>query len=119
MNLCKCGWPAISEHVEQCLIRENEDWLAWTGAPFVYALWAVFGVLEPLYVRDVLGGSDAMFALLQTVFGVGPCAADTTLAVPLRVKLVAVVPETALEKVTRIRASSASRMAVSMVGATN
>ena len=37
----------------------------------MYALWAVFGVLEPLYVRDVLGGTDAMFALLQTVFGVG------------------------------------------------
>ena len=41
-------------------------------ASCVYLLWAVFGVLEPLYVRDVLGGSDAMFALLQTVFGDRP-----------------------------------------------
>jgi predicted MFS family arabinose efflux permease len=47
--------------------------LRWTltVASCVYLLWAVFGVLEPLYVRDVLGGSDSMFALLQTVFGVG------------------------------------------------
>jgi predicted MFS family arabinose efflux permease len=47
--------------------------LRWTltVAACVYLLWAVFGVLEPLYVRDVLGGSDSMFALLQTVFGVG------------------------------------------------
>jgi predicted MFS family arabinose efflux permease len=36
-----------------------------------YVLWALFGVLEPLYVRDVLGASDTTFALLQTVFGVG------------------------------------------------
>ncbi|MFI5046899.1 MAG: MFS transporter [Acidimicrobiia bacterium] len=37
----------------------------------VYLLWALFGLLEPLYVRDVLGESDEVFALLQTVFGVG------------------------------------------------
>jgi predicted MFS family arabinose efflux permease len=47
--------------------------LRWTlsVAASVYLLWAVFGVLEPLYVRDVLGGSDSTFALLQTVFGIG------------------------------------------------
>jgi len=37
----------------------------------VYLLWALFGLLEPLYVRDVLGESDTVFALLQAVFGVG------------------------------------------------
>lgn len=57
--------------------------LRWTltVAGCVYALWAVFGVLEPLYVRDVLGGSDAMFALLQTVFGVGLVLTGLLLAV--------------------------------------
>ena len=57
--------------------------LRWTltVASCVYALWAVFGVLEPLYVRDVLGGCDAMFALLQTVFGVGLVLTGLLLAV--------------------------------------
>ena len=52
-----------------------------TVASCVYLLWAAFGVLEPLYVRDVLGGSDAMFALLQTVFGVGLVLTGLLLAV--------------------------------------
>ena len=54
-------------------LARRTDGLRWTlaVASCVYLLWAVFGVLEPLYVRDVLGGSDEMFALLQTVFGVG------------------------------------------------
>src|SRR6478609_11167230 len=57
--------------------------LRWTltVAGCVYLLWAVFGVLEPLYVRDVLGGTDAMFALLQTVFGVGLVLTGLLLAV--------------------------------------
>jgi predicted MFS family arabinose efflux permease len=57
--------------------------LRWTltVAGCVYLLWAVFGVLEPLYVRDVLGGSDSMFALLQTVFGVGLVLTGLLLAV--------------------------------------
>jgi predicted MFS family arabinose efflux permease len=57
--------------------------LRWTltVAACVYLLWAVFGVLEPLYVRDVLGGSDAMFALLQTVFGVGLVLTGLVLAI--------------------------------------
>jgi predicted MFS family arabinose efflux permease len=57
--------------------------LRWTlsVAACVYLLWAMFGVLEPLYVRDVLGGSDAMFALLQTVFGVGLVLTGLALAV--------------------------------------
>jgi predicted MFS family arabinose efflux permease len=57
--------------------------LRWTltVASCVYLLWAVFGVLEPLYVRDVLGASDATFALLQTVFGVGLVLTGLVLAV--------------------------------------
>jgi predicted MFS family arabinose efflux permease len=57
--------------------------LRWTlaVASCVYLLWAVFGVLEPLYVRDVLGGSDSTFALLQTVFGVGLVLTGLSLAV--------------------------------------
>ena len=57
--------------------------LRWTltVASCVYLLWAAFGVLEPLYVRDVLGGSDAMFALLQTVFGIGLVLTGLLLAV--------------------------------------
>jgi predicted MFS family arabinose efflux permease len=41
----------------------------------------VFGVLEPLYVRDVLGASEDTFALLQTVFGVGLVLTGLLLAV--------------------------------------
>jgi predicted MFS family arabinose efflux permease len=44
-------------------------------------LWGLFGVLEPLYVRDVLGESDTVFALLQAVLGVGLVGAGTTVAV--------------------------------------
>jgi MFS family permease len=39
-----------------------------------FAMWmsyGTFGVLEPLYVRDVLGASVTTLALLQVVFGVG------------------------------------------------
>jgi predicted MFS family arabinose efflux permease len=57
--------------------------LRWTlgVASCVYLLWAAFGVLEPLYVRDVLGGSEGMFALLQSVFGVGLVLTGLALAV--------------------------------------
>jgi predicted MFS family arabinose efflux permease len=56
--------------------------LRWTlgVAASVYALWAVFGVLEPLYVRDVLHEGDATFALLQTVFGIGLVTTSLVLA---------------------------------------
>ena len=56
--------------------------LRWTlgVAASVYALWAVFGVLEPLYVRDVLHESAATFALLQTVFGIGLVTTSLVLA---------------------------------------
>jgi predicted MFS family arabinose efflux permease len=64
------------------LTRRSEG-LRWTlaVASCVYALWAVFGVLEPLYVRDVLGESDQTFAFLQTVFGVGLVLTGLLLAV--------------------------------------
>ena len=56
--------------------------LRWTlfVAACMYLLWALFGVLEPLYVRDVLGRSDAVFALLQTVFGIGLVSTGIVLA---------------------------------------
>ena len=56
--------------------------LRWTlaVAASLYALWAVFGVLEPLYVRDVLHEGDATFALLQTVFGIGLVTTSLVLA---------------------------------------
>jgi sugar phosphate permease len=64
------------------LARRSEG-LRWTlaVASCVYLLWAAFGVLEPLYVRDVLGGTDQTFALLQTVFGVGLVLTGLALAV--------------------------------------
>jgi predicted MFS family arabinose efflux permease len=63
------------------LVRETPG-LRWTlgVASVTYVLWALFGVLEPLYVRDVLGASDTTFALLQTVFGVGLVGAGLVIA---------------------------------------
>jgi predicted MFS family arabinose efflux permease len=63
------------------LTRRSEG-LRWTLAVVasVYLLWALFGLLEPLYVRDVLGESDTVFALLQTAFGVGLVLAGLALA---------------------------------------
>lgn len=57
--------------------------LRWTLgiAAATYLLWGLFGVLEPLYVRDVLGESDTVFALLQAVFGVGLVGAGILVAV--------------------------------------
>jgi predicted MFS family arabinose efflux permease len=63
------------------LAREHPG-LRWTlvVSASVFALWALFGVLEPLYVRDVLHESDETFALFQTVFGVGLVATSLGLA---------------------------------------
>ena len=63
------------------LVRRT-DGLRWTLAVVgsVYLLWALFGLLEPLYVRDVLGESDTVFAMLQTVYGVGLVGAGLALA---------------------------------------
>jgi len=56
--------------------------LRWTFAVMgaTYAIWGVFGVVEPLYVRDVLGEPATAFALLQTVFGLGLVGAGLALA---------------------------------------
>jgi sugar phosphate permease len=63
------------------LARRTEG-LRWTLCVVgsVYLLWALFGLLEPLYVRDVLGESDTVFAMLQTVFGIGLVGAGLALA---------------------------------------
>ena len=72
-------WTELREGLT--LVRRTQG-LRWTlgvtGATFL--LWALFGVLEPLYVRDVLEESDTVFALLQTVFGVGLVGAGIALA---------------------------------------
>lgn len=56
--------------------------LRWTFrvATITYLLWGLAGIVEPLYVRDVLGESDNTFALMQTVFGVGLVGAEIVLA---------------------------------------
>lgn len=63
------------------LVRRS-DGLRWTlgVVASVYLLWALFGLLEPLYVRDVLDESDTVFALLQAVYGVGLVGAGIGLA---------------------------------------
>jgi MFS family permease len=63
-------------------IARRTEGLRWTLgiATVTYSLWALFGILEPLYVRDVLGASDTVFALLQTVFGIGLVGAGLALA---------------------------------------
>jgi len=73
-------WRDVREGIT---VARRTAGLRWTlsVAACVYLLWALFGVLEPLYVRDVLGESDAVFALLQTVFGVGLVATGLALAV--------------------------------------
>ena len=63
------------------LVRRSPG-LRWTfrTATITYVLWGLAGILEPLYVRDVLGESDNTFALLQTVFGIGLVGAEIVLA---------------------------------------
>jgi predicted MFS family arabinose efflux permease len=73
-------WRELRDGVSLARRTRGLRWTL-TVAMCVYLLWAVFGVLEPLYVRDVLGGSDSMFALLQTVFGVGLVLTGLLLAV--------------------------------------
>jgi DHA3 family macrolide efflux protein-like MFS transporter len=76
----KSTWRELRAGVSLARRTRGLRWTL-TVAASVYLLWAVFGVLEPLYVRDVLGGTDAMFALLQTVFGVGLVLTGLALAV--------------------------------------
>jgi predicted MFS family arabinose efflux permease len=73
-------WHELREGLR---LARRTSGLRWTltVASCVYLLWAVFGVLEPLYVRDVLGASDSTFALLQTVFGIGLVLTGLALAV--------------------------------------
>ena len=63
------------------LVRRTPG-LRWTlgVVTITYSLWGLAGILEPLYVRDVLARSDTEFALLQAVFGVGLVGAGLTVA---------------------------------------
>lgn len=63
------------------LVRRT-DGLRWTlaVAGLTYSLWALAGVLEPLYARDVLGTTDTTFALFQAAFGVGMVGMGLTIA---------------------------------------
>ncbi len=63
-------------------LARRTDGLRWTlsVAASVYLLWGLFGVLEPLYVRDVLHESDTVFASLQIVFGIGLVGTGLALA---------------------------------------
>ncbi len=54
------------------LVRQSSELRGLLGsAAAVYLIWGGFAVLEPIYVRDVIGESTTTFALLQTAFGVG------------------------------------------------
>ncbi len=54
------------------LVRGSSELRGLLGnAAAVYLIWGGFAVLEPIYVRDVIGESTTTFALLQTAFGVG------------------------------------------------
>jgi MFS transporter, DHA3 family, macrolide efflux protein len=90
------AWPLrVEHHVDRAAedstwsevraglrLARRTDGVRWTlgVATGVYLLWGLFGVLEPLYVRDVLHESDTVFALLQTAFGVGLVGAGLTVA---------------------------------------
>lgn len=74
--------PARHELLEGFGLVRRIRGLRWTltVAAITYSLWALFGVLEPLYVRDVLAESDTMFALFQTAFGLGLAGTGLVLA---------------------------------------
>jgi MFS family permease len=63
-------WHELVDGLRLAVRRVGVRWTLVT-ATSVYSLWAVFGVLEPLYVREVLHESASTFALLQTTYGVG------------------------------------------------
>lgn len=71
-----------SELRDGARLARHDPALRWTlgVSASVFALWALFGVLEPLYVRDVLHAGDETFALLQTVFGLGLVSTSLVLA---------------------------------------
>jgi predicted MFS family arabinose efflux permease len=73
------AWKELRQGLS--LVRRTQG-LRWTlgVATVTFTLWGLFAVLEPLYVRDVLGRSDTVFAVLQTVFGIGLVGAGLALA---------------------------------------
>ncbi len=68
------GWRAVAAEVREGLaLVAKVPVLRFTMAmsALVFVTWSTFVVVEPIYVRDVLGRPASFFALLQTVFGVG------------------------------------------------
>ena len=72
-------WQSLREGLR---LARRTPGLRWTFGVvgMTYLLWSMFGVMEPLYVRDVLERSDNFFAFLQAVFGAGLVAAGLLLA---------------------------------------
>ena len=73
------SWHELREGGRLARVTPGLRWTLGVAAS-LYALWAVFGVLEPLYVRDVLHEGASTFALLQTVFGIGLVSTSLVLA---------------------------------------
>lgn len=73
------AWPELRRGARVARRNPGVRW-ALGVAMATYSLWAVFAVLEPLYVRDVLGAGDTVFALLQAAFGTGLVGAGVVLA---------------------------------------
>jgi len=73
-------WTSLREGFR---LARHTATLRWTlsVAGVTYSLWALFAVLEPLYVRDVLHRSGTVFAFTQAVFGAGLVIAGLALTV--------------------------------------
>lgn len=61
-------WNDVRAGVRVVRARPDARDLLALGAT-VYAVWGAYAVIEPIYVRDVLGESATVFAVLQAVFG--------------------------------------------------
>lgn len=63
-------WEQLREGLRVVRVRPRLRILLGMSAT-VYLIWGAFLVIEPVYVREVLHGSPALFAVLQSTFGVG------------------------------------------------
>lgn len=73
------GEPDWRTTLEVVRVSKPITWVL-TLAAITYAMWAVFAVVEPLYVDEVLGASGTAFALLQAAFGSGVVGGGLALA---------------------------------------